>query len=57
MAGMEGGGGGGGGHKDSLTSFPPVTSTNVGISLNNQLLTFSFNHFVKFGQILTKLKL
>ena len=32
------------GQKSPATSFSPVTSTNVGISLQN-LLTFSFNPF------------
>ena len=27
------------------TSFSPVTSTNIGVSLQN-FLTFSYNHFV-----------
>ena len=42
----EGGGelGGGGGKKIPSISFPPVTSTNVGISAKN-FLTFSFNYF------------
>ena len=35
---------GGWGKKDPPTSFSPVTSTNVGISLQN-FLTFSFNPF------------
>ena len=35
---------GGGGEKAAATSFSPVTSTNVGISLQN-FLTFSFNPF------------
>ena len=40
------GGQGGGvqGQKDPSTSFSPVTSANVGISLQN-FLTFSFNPF------------
>ena len=39
-----GGGGGGAGQKGFLTSFFPVTSTNVGISPKN-FLPFSFNSF------------
>ena len=33
-----------GGQKDPPTSFPPVTSTNVGISQQN-FVAFSFNPF------------
>ena len=35
-----------GGQKDPLTSFSSVTSTNVGIRLEN-FLTFSFNSFAR----------
>ena len=38
--------GGGGGKKARLTSFPPVTSTNVVISPKN-IFTFGFNPFAK----------
>ena len=37
---------GGGGKKALLTSFPPVTSTNVVISPKN-IFTFGFNPFAK----------
>ena len=38
------------GQKDRPSSFSPVTSTNVGISLRN-ILTFSFNHFPNWHKI------
>ena len=38
--------GGGGSKKALLTSFPPVTSTNVVISPKN-IFTFGFNPFAK----------
>ena len=38
-----------GGQKIPLTRFPPVTSTNVGITLKN-FMTFSFNPFATLVQ-------